>query len=81
MTGEAGRGGRRLAAEVAPADALFAFFDLVLDQSPVKNAFAAALLVLSAAPGSPAQDGLRVLGALRGDGHPTVHGLPVTSVS
>lgn len=36
--------GRRLAAEVGPADALFAFFDLVLDQSPVKNAFAAALM-------------------------------------
>ncbi|MET8542342.1 helix-turn-helix domain-containing protein [Kitasatospora sp. NPDC004799] len=35
--------GRRLAAEAGPGDALFAFFDLVLDQSPVKNAFAAAL--------------------------------------
>ncbi|MEW2275463.1 TetR family transcriptional regulator [Streptomyces sp. SID685] len=35
--------GRRLAAEIGPTDALFAFFDLVLDQSPVKNAFAAAL--------------------------------------
>ncbi|MFE7526577.1 TetR/AcrR family transcriptional regulator [Kitasatospora sp. NPDC057542] len=35
--------GRRLADETGPADALFAFFDLVLDQSPVKNAFAAAL--------------------------------------
>ncbi|MEU1290245.1 helix-turn-helix domain-containing protein [Kitasatospora sp. NPDC005856] len=38
-----GEEGRRLAVEAGPADALFAFFDLVLDQSPVKNAFAAAL--------------------------------------
>ena len=30
------------------------------------------LLVLSAAPGSPTDDGLRLLGALSGDGHPTV---------
>ncbi len=30
------------------------------------------LLVLSAAPGSPAEDGLRLLGALSGDRHPTV---------
>ncbi|MFJ6383790.1 TetR/AcrR family transcriptional regulator [Kitasatospora sp. NPDC092039] len=35
--------GRRLAEEAGPGDALFAFFDLVLDQSPAKNAFAAAL--------------------------------------
>ncbi|MFD4656566.1 TetR/AcrR family transcriptional regulator [Kitasatospora sp. NPDC058444] len=38
-----GEEGRRLADELGPADALFAFFDLVLDQSPAKNAFAAAL--------------------------------------
>jgi transcriptional regulator with XRE-family HTH domain len=36
------------------------------------------LLVLSAAPGSPTEDGLRLLGALSGDGHPTVKDLPVT---
>ncbi|MEO3825903.1 helix-turn-helix transcriptional regulator [Actinomadura sp. B10D3] len=30
------------------------------------------LLVLSAAPGSPTEDGLRLLGALSGDGQPTV---------
>ncbi|RKE05086.1 TetR/AcrR family transcriptional regulator [Streptomyces sp. TLI_171] len=35
--------GRRLLAETEPTHALFAFFDLILDQSPVKNAFAAAL--------------------------------------
>ncbi|SEE21564.1 transcriptional regulator, TetR family [Streptomyces sp. TLI_105] len=35
--------GRRLMAEPGPEYALLAFFDLVLDQSPVKNAFAAAL--------------------------------------
>nr|BFD91408.1 TetR/AcrR family transcriptional regulator [Kitasatospora sp. Xyl93] len=38
-----GEEGRRLAEEAGPGDALFAFFDLVLDQSPAKNAFAAAL--------------------------------------
>jgi transcriptional regulator with XRE-family HTH domain len=36
------------------------------------------LLVLSAAPGSPTEDGLRLLGALSGDGHPAVKDLPVT---
>ncbi|MEU4411320.1 helix-turn-helix transcriptional regulator [Streptosporangium sp. NPDC023963] len=36
------------------------------------------LLVLSAAPGSSTEDGLRLLGALSGDGHPPVKGLPVT---
>ncbi|MFE6183948.1 TetR/AcrR family transcriptional regulator [Streptomyces sp. NPDC056465] len=35
--------GQRLMTETGPAHALFAFFDLVLHQSPVKNAFAAAL--------------------------------------
>ncbi|WP_432103553.1 TetR/AcrR family transcriptional regulator [Streptomyces sp. bgisy091] len=35
--------GQRLMAETGPTHALFAFFDLILDQSPVKNAFAAAL--------------------------------------
>ncbi|MEU1087336.1 hypothetical protein ABZ401_10940 [Streptomyces sp. NPDC005892] len=35
--------GLRLRAETGPAQALFAFFDLVLDQSPAKNAFASAL--------------------------------------
>jgi hypothetical protein len=29
------------------------------------------LLVLSAAPGSPTEDGLRLLGTLSGDGHPS----------
>ncbi|HEV2634627.1 MAG TPA: helix-turn-helix domain-containing protein [Actinocrinis sp.] len=38
-----GAQGRRLAAEAAPQDALFEFFDLVLDQSSAKNAYAAAL--------------------------------------
>jgi hypothetical protein len=36
------------------------------------------LLVLSAAPGSPTEDGLRLLATLGGEEHPTVKGPPVT---
>ncbi|MFF4986147.1 helix-turn-helix transcriptional regulator [Streptosporangium saharense] len=39
------------------------------------------LLVLSATPGSPTEDGLRLLGTLSGAGHPTVEDLPVTNES
>ncbi|MFC1415545.1 TetR/AcrR family transcriptional regulator [Streptacidiphilus cavernicola] len=35
--------GRRLLAESGPTEALFALFDLIVEASPVKNAFAAAL--------------------------------------